>query len=207
MPVDKKTTTKPLKKKASPDIELEPKLATPEDKRVISEATRPTTQVDYMINLGLGDRSKLNFYRKAIQDPRGSVRNPQYREYVGEVLETLLDLIWQDNQMYTRLRSLLQKNKGLSRVAEEALEQKALDSGLDFAVLLEVYLRGFEAADNDPIQAFGRVNSFIARGRAWDLDLDLQEQKPALPSKIEPPISPSEQMSFARIRAAMKRNP
>lgn len=61
-----------------------------------------------------------------------------------------------------------------------ALHEKALKSGVRFAVLQEVYRRGIVAYINDGSQtqeqfAFSRVNSFISCGLAYKWDVDLRD--------------------------------
>lgn len=63
-----------------------------------------------------------------------------------------------------------------------AIEEKAIKSGLDVDVLMEVFDRGLEDWDEksgtlSPEQhAFNRLNSFIASGKARELDEDLIEE-------------------------------
>ena len=64
------------------------------------------------------------------------------------------------------------------------LMKKAEKTGIPFSTLREVFERGLFAWDNDvrvtqEQYAFSRVNSYIAKGRAWSLDADLREEKPA----------------------------
>lgn len=63
------------------------------------------------------------------------------------------------------------------------LMKKAEKTGIPFSTLREVFERGLFAWDNDvrvtqEQYAFSRVNSYIAKGRAWSLDADLREEKP-----------------------------
>jgi len=58
----------------------------------------------------------------------------------------------------------------------QSLQKKANDSGYDFNVILEVYRRGLEQ-DGLEKTAFGRVNSFIAEGKAYEMDRDLVEKR------------------------------
>lgn len=60
--------------------------------------------------------------------------------------------------------------------------KKAERTGIPFSTLREVFERGVFAWDNDERvtqeqYAFSRVNSYIAKGRAWSLDADLREEK------------------------------
>jgi hypothetical protein len=99
--------SKPLTKKKNKFIDLEPTLNRVDGN--LSETQLSTSQTDWLINHGLGQKDKLTFYRRAIQDPKGSVTNPQYRAYVGEVADRIFSLIWNDNQMFNRLKTLLQE--------------------------------------------------------------------------------------------------
>lgn len=99
---------KPVKKKKlSQCIDLDPQLP-----RVNED--RDTGRVDFLIKHGLGDPSKITYYRRAIQDPRASVASALYREYVGEVLDEILDLIFEDQVTYNRIRTQLMSRKPLT---------------------------------------------------------------------------------------------
>jgi hypothetical protein len=73
---------------------------------------------------------KINYYRTAIRDPEIAMRNATYRIYVVEVLEKLLQLIFNDAQLYNRVRAQLQKDdhpRGENELPEDAddvLERK-----------------------------------------------------------------------------------
>ena len=67
-------------------------------------------------------------------------------------------------------------------VATSTLMKKAEKTGIPFSTLREVFERGsFAWEDDGKITqeqfAFSRVNSYIAKGRAWSLDSDLREEK------------------------------
>jgi len=67
----------------------------------------------------------------------------------------------------------------ITEKAAIALANKAESSGVSLKVLCEVYARGFEQqkeTNHTPQQqGFARVNSFLAKGAAWEQDSDLQE--------------------------------
>lgn len=67
----------------------------------------------------------------------------------------------------------------ISEKAAIALANKAESSGVSLKVLCEVYARGIEQqkeTNHTPQQqGFARVNSFLAKGAAWEQDSDLQE--------------------------------
>jgi hypothetical protein len=59
--------------------------------------------------------------------------------------------------------------------------KKAERTGIPFSTLREVFERGIFAWDDKKVTqeqyAFSRVNSYIAKGKAWTLDADLREEK------------------------------
>jgi hypothetical protein len=64
----------------------------------------------------------------------------------------------------------------------ETLIKKAEKTGIPFSTLKEVFERGLSLYVNESNQtpeqvAFNRVNSYIAKGRAWNLDADLREER------------------------------
>ena len=67
-------------------------------------------------------------------------------------------------------------------VATSTLMKKAEKTGIPFSTLREVFERGSFAWEDDGRTtqeqfSFSRVNSYIAKGRAWTLDADLREEK------------------------------
>lgn len=70
----------------------------------------------------------------------------------------------------------------LNEKAKQALQNKATQTGINFATIIEVYKRGlneYVANDKTTAQqfAFARVNSFLANGKAREEDKDLIEQE------------------------------
>ena len=57
-----------------------------------------------------------------------------------------------------------------------SLYRKSEQSGYTFNTLLEVYRRGYSVS-GDKHSAFSRVNSFIAEGKAYEMDQDLVEKR------------------------------
>lgn len=129
--------------------------------------SRSPTKIDYLIRNGLGDQDHLTYYRQAMADPKKAIMNPNLRKYVAEVLDEVLDIVFNDAQMYNRVRTVLQKG----RKVEDALIVKAYKSGIDLEILKEVFQRGLTQGNDET--AFNRVNSFIAGGKARKLDADL----------------------------------
>jgi hypothetical protein len=64
------------------------------------------------------------------------------------------------------------KDLRLKVAAKESLMRKAINSDTDYEVILEVYYRGLDK-HKDEQKAFDRVNSFINKGKASQLDCDL----------------------------------
>ena len=74
--------------------------------------SRSETKINYLIQLGLGDMDNITYYRQAISNPKKAITVPQNRKYVAEVLDLLMEAIFKDTQLYTRLVTVLQRNQG-----------------------------------------------------------------------------------------------
>lgn len=94
-------------------------------------------------------------------------------------------------------------------VATSTLMKKAEKTGIQFSTLREVFERGsFAWEDDGKITqeqfAFSRVNSYIAKGRAWSLDADLREEK-AVNDKLDAAFGNFSESLWANIHAKRKR--
>jgi len=84
--------------------------------------SRNIAKIDYLIRLGLGkSEDKLTYYRQAVTDPVKSVTNPQLRGYVAELLDDLLDFVFDDQTTWNRIQTLLQKNKKKNEEEDTAM--------------------------------------------------------------------------------------
>lgn len=147
---------------------------------------RTQTRIDFLIRSGLAaNPDKLAWYRKVFADPEKSVKDFNLREPVGDVLERLLHLVFSDDVIYNRIRTLLlrRKSKSLShKMSEESLlslVEKSVEFDVPVDVLIDVYQRGFlEEGRNIPADqnAFNRVNSFLSGGKALELDRDILDE-------------------------------
>jgi len=159
--------------------------------------SRSLQKIDYLIRLGLGNQDHLSYYRQAMSDPKKAVVNPNLRKYVAEILDDVLNIIFNDSQTYNRLRTLLQKDHKI----EDALMQKSERSGLDVEILREVYARGM-IEHEDQEKAFARVNSFVAGGLARKMDADLMGMGTDTVTKKYADMTPGQ--SFELIKKALK---
>jgi hypothetical protein len=87
----------------------------------------------------------------------------------------------ESNPISITLRRMLNSTVGTDSITE-TLIKKAEKTGIPFSTLKEVFERGASLYEEDDRQsrdqvAFNRVNSYIAKGRAWTLDADLREEK------------------------------
>ena len=102
----------------------------------------------------------------------------QLVDIIGDSIDALNE---NNNSMGITLKRLL--NAVLPEdAATSTLIQKAERTGIPFSTLREVFERGSFAWEDDGKTtqeqfAFSRVNSYIAKGRAWTLDADLREEK------------------------------
>jgi hypothetical protein len=87
----------------------------------------------------------------------------------------------ESNPISITLRRMLNSTVGTDPITE-TLIKKAEKTGVPFSTLKEVFERGLSLYVNESNQtqeqvAFNRVNSYIAKGRAWNLDADLREER------------------------------
>ena len=87
----------------------------------------------------------------------------------------------ESNPISITLRRMLNSTVGTDPITE-TLIKKAEKTGIPFSTLKEVFERGLSLYVNESNQtpeqvAFNRVNSYIAKGRAWNLDADLREER------------------------------
>lgn len=189
-------------------VEINPKLSS--EKRMVE--SRSQTKIDYLIRLGLGDQDRLTFYRQVMADPGKANQTPYLRKYVAEVLDLLLDLIFNDTVMYNRLHTKLQHNlpsggvrKGITKI-DDALTIKADKSGISLDILKEVYDRGLHADGGNQEKAFSRVNSFIAGGLARKMDADLDPNGVGTDAVTKRYADMTPGQNFALIKKALKGN-
>jgi hypothetical protein len=134
---------------------------------------------EFILKAGLAsDPRKLVYYRRVLANPKGAPQDPVLRGPAGDVLKTLLDILFSDTQVWNRVKTILMRKRTFTGLREDitdsglrALIEKSLQHEIPLEVILEVYSRGAEqGSEND---GFGRVNSFIAGGKAARLDEDL----------------------------------
>lgn len=99
-----------------------------------------------------------------------------------DIIENAISKFEQEgNSLSITLRKMLNSTIGTDPITE-TLIKKAEKNSIPFSTLKEVFERGLSlyAEDSNQTQeqfAFNRVNSYIAKGRAWNLDADLREEK------------------------------
>ena len=100
---------------------------------------------------------------------------------IGIIEDTIKQFNSDNNPMGEQLKKML--NAVLPEdVVTESLLKKSEKTGIPFSTLKEVFERGEYSwdASNRMTQeqfAFARVNSYIAKGKAWHMDADVREEK------------------------------
>jgi hypothetical protein len=110
-----------------------------------------------------------------------SLDNKTSMQLVDIINDSIDALNENDNSMGITLKRLLGAVLP-EDVATSTLMKKAEKTGIPFSTLREVFERGSFAWEDDGKTtqeqfSFSRVNSYIAKGRAWTLDADLREEK------------------------------
>jgi hypothetical protein len=132
--------------------------------------SRKTNQkLDLLLRLGLADGSELQKYRRALRSSKKqALQSPEMRKKLADLLDKLIDLTTGDPTTFSRVRQRVMTKEAMS------LLNKAEMSGVDVDIIFEVFSRGYN--NNEDInEAFSRVNSFIAGGKAVEMDKDLSE--------------------------------
>jgi len=132
---------------------------------------KPNPKLDLLLRLGLADTDELQKYRRALRSSKKqALGSPEMRKKLADLLDKLIDLVTGDPSTYSRVRYKVQAQEAISLV------NKAEKSGVDVTILAEVFMREI-AESNDNHRAFNRVNSFIAGGKAAEMDKDLSEKR------------------------------
>jgi hypothetical protein len=128
-------------------------------------------KLDLLLRLGLVDIDELQKYRRALRSSKKqALQSPEMREKLADLLDRLLDYTVGDTQTFSRIRYRVRKASSES----VDLSKKAEKSGIGVAILNTVFQREI-VETNDINRAFDRVNSFIAGGKAAEMDKDLSE--------------------------------
>jgi predicted transcriptional regulator len=109
-----------------------------------------------------------------------SLNNKSPLHLVDIINESIYTLNEQNDSMAITLKRMLH-----AVLPEDSttftIMKKAERTGIPFSTLREVFERGVFAWDDEKVTqeqyAFSRVNSYIAKGKAWTLDADLREEK------------------------------
>ena len=155
-----------------PGVRRVAEAAKDEDRPENPNRSRPLSQkLDLLLRLGLSDAEDLQKYRRALRSSKkAALQSPEMREKLADLLDKLIDLTTQDPATYSRVRYRVQTKEAY------ALLNKAEKSGVDVDIIFEVFARGYEQ-NEDINEAFNRVNSFIAGGKAAEMDKDLSEKR------------------------------
>ena len=169
--VGRARTVSPYDKDEPPGVRNVGEVAKDEDRPEDPNRSRPLSQkLDLLLRLGLSDQEELQKYRRALRSSKKhALQSPQMREALANLLDKLIDLTTKDPATYSRVRYNVMNKEA------NALLRKASESGVPVEIIYEVFARGFEV-NNNMNEAFGRVNSFIAGGKAAQMDSDLSEK-------------------------------
>ena len=168
--VGRTRTVSPYDRDEPPGTRNIGEIAKDEDRPTDPNKSRPLSQkLDLLLRLGLSDEEELQKYRRALRSSKKhALQSPQMREALANLLDKLIDLTTKDPATYSRVRYNVVNKEA------NALLRKATDSGVPVEIIYEVFTRGLEV-NNNVNEAFNRVNSFIAGGKAAQMDSDLSE--------------------------------
>ena len=177
--VGRARTVSPYDRDEPPGTRNIGEIAKDEDRPTDPNRSRPLSQkLDLLLRLGLSDGEELQKYRRALRSSKKhALQSPQMREALADLLDKLIDLTTKDPATYSRVRYNVVNKEA------NALLRKATDSGVPVEIIYEVFTRGLEV-NNNVNEAFNRVNSFIAGGKAAQMDEDLQTYGKRVPGSM-----------------------
>jgi len=130
----------------------------------------------YMLRQAFTDATERQLVIRALKGGQKSLQNPKLRPFILKLLNRLLDATQSDPTMFVKMKDRLRrmaqddskKETDESLKVVESFKTKSAKSGVPLDIIFECFLR-----EEDSSRGFDRVNSFIAGGKAWEIDKDL----------------------------------
>jgi hypothetical protein len=130
-----------LRRGPDASIEIDPILPT-RFESYESRRERPTQKCDYLCKIGLAgdDLKHLTWYRTVLKDPDVCINNASMRPVAANVLNRILDLVFDDPVLYNRIRLRLlahREHEQFEDVDDELARYAAWKEQSDFAEAYE----------------------------------------------------------------------
>ncbi len=147
---------------------------------ILKEEDEETNQkLLYMLRQAFTNATERQLVIRALQGGEKSLQNPKLRPFILKLLNRLLDATQSDPSMFVKMKDRLRrmaqddskKETEESVKIVESFKAKSAKSGIPLDIIFECFMRE-EHSD----KGFNRVNSFIAGGKAWEIDSDLAEK-------------------------------
>lgn len=142
----------------------------------------PESKIDRLVRAGLSPSRDQDFlYKKAIEDVLSGTSSSQYDNlYYPKIissLKSILKIVLSDQRIFDSVFADMLSKKSRVRLEDvEALRLKSTKSGIELETLVEVFRRGLEENGKKIPRlenAYNRVNSFVAGGKAREIDADV----------------------------------
>jgi predicted kinase len=146
---------------------------------ILKEEDEETNQkLLYMLRQAFTNATERQLVIRALQGGEKSLQNPKLRPFILKLLNRLLDATQSDPSMFVKMKDRLRrmaqadsKETNESVKIVESFKVKSAKSGIPLDIIFECFMR-----EEDSDKGFNRVNSFIAGGKAWEIDSDLAEK-------------------------------
>ena len=151
----------------------------PEEVILEDEDKETNQKLLYMLRQAFTDATERQLVIRALKGGQKSLQNPKLRPFILKLLNRLLDATQSDPTMFVKMKDRLRrmaqddskKETDESLKVVESFKTKSAKSGVPLDIIFECFLR-----EEDSSRGFDRVNSFIAGGKAWEIDKDLASQ-------------------------------
>ena len=147
---------------------------------ILEDENKETNQkLVYMLRQAFTDATERQLVIRALKGGAKSLQNPKLRPFILKLLNRLLDATQSDPTMFVKMKDRLRRMSQDDSKKEteesvkivESFKTKSAKSGIPLDVIFECFMR-----EEDHNKGFNRVNSFIAGGKARELDADLAEK-------------------------------
>lgn len=125
-----------------------------------------TDRLEYLMKIGLVDRSKLTQYKLAFRDPENNVKFKHYRDKILEVFFKIFDIVSDNNPIYEKVRQQVlinyRKNRDMKSRLNEAKGEK-LKLGPEHQAMIDAHIKKIHDLRHTPEHLIKKHNELLSK--------------------------------------------
>lgn len=125
-----------------------------------------TDRLEYLMKIGLVDRSKLTQYKLAFRDPENNVKFKHYRDKILEVFFKIFDIVSDNNPIYEKVRQQVlinyRKNRDMKSRLNEAKGEK-LKLGPEHQAMIDAHIKKLHDLRHTPEHLIKKHNELLGK--------------------------------------------